>query len=287
MINRTMKKARIYADLVKLEHTVFALPFAYIGALLGRRDLPSFEQFFWITLAMVGARSAAMGLNRVIDRYIDKDNPRTASRHLPRGLVAVAEVKAFIVISLLGFLYCVYRLSPAHLAYTPVIIAFLVGYSYTKRFTWLSHLALGVAIGFAPVGGWVGVTQEIAPAAFILGAVVCLWMAGLDIIYATQDLEFDREYGLFSMPAAFGLERSLSAARLFHLLTALLLFSLYFLLNLGGWYLAGVMITSCLLYYENSIVSPRDLSRVNTAFFNVNGLISVQLLVFTVLDVVL
>ena len=284
---RIMAKARIFAGLVKLEHTVFALPFAYIGALLGRGGLPSCEQFFWITLAMVGARSAAMGLNRVIDRFIDRDNPRTAGRHLPRGLIAVREVKVFIVISLLVFLYCVYRLSPAHLGYTPVIIAFLAGYSYTKRFTWLSHLALGAAIGFAPLGGWVGVTREIAPAALILGAVVCLWMAGLDIIYATQDLEFDREYGLFSMPAALGLEKALSAARMFHFFTALLLFCLYFLLDLGGWYLAGVIITSGLLYYENSLVSPRDLSRVSTAFFNVNGLISVQLLMFTVLDVVL
>jgi len=282
-----INKVKIFAGLVRFEHTVFALPFAYIGAILARRGVPAWEQIFWITLAMVGARSAAMGLNRVIDRFIDSANPRTAGRHLPRRLISVVEVKAFIIISLLVFVYCVYRLSPAHLVYTPVIIAFLTGYSYTKRFTWLSHLALGAAIGFAPMGGWVGVTQGMAPATFILGAIVGLWMAGLDIIYATQDLEFDREQGLYSMPASLGLEKALLAAKLFHFLTGVLLFSLYYILDMGRWYLAGVVITSFLLYYENSIVSPRDLSRVNTAFFNVNGLISVQLLFFTVLDVLL
>ncbi|MBZ4653005.1 MAG: 4-hydroxybenzoate polyprenyltransferase [Peptococcaceae bacterium] len=280
-------KAKTFAELVKFEHTIFALPFAYMGALLAKKALPTWLQFIWITLAMVGARSAAMGLNRVIDRYIDKENPRTANRHLPRGLISVWEVMVFVVLSFLLLIYATYRLSPRHLIYLPVIILILTGYSYTKRFTWLCHLVLGIAIGFAPMGGWIGVTQSMQLETFILGLVVAFWIAGFDIIYATQDLEFDRQYGLYSMPVTFGLKKALFVAKLFHVVVVLLLVSLYSLLDLGWWYLAGVFVTNLLLHYEHSIISPQDLSRVNVAFFNINGLISIQLLVFTLLDVLL
>lgn len=283
----TIRKAKLYVELVKFEHTIFALPFAYLGALLARRAFPDWQDLLWITLAMIGARSGAMGLNRVIDRYIDLANPRTCNRHLPRGLLSVDEVKVFICFSLLLFVYCVYRLSPAHLSYVPVILVFLAGYSYTKRFTWLSHVFLGISTGFAPLGGWIGVAGVADPAALLLGAVVLLWIAGFDIIYAAQDLDFDRKYGLYSMPLNLGLSRALLVSRIFHALAFLLLGGIFFLLDLGLWYLAGVLVTGLLLLYEHSLVTPRDLSRVNTAFFEVNGLISIQLLVFTLLDILL
>lgn len=280
-------KARTLAELVKFEHTIFALPFAYMGALLACKALPSWGQLFWITMAMVGARSAAMGMNRVIDRTIDGANPRTASRHLPRGLVSVRDVLLFVGVSVTVFVYSVYILSPKHLMYVPLILTVLVGYSYTKRFTYLSHVVLGLAIGMAPLGGWVAVTRELAPESFLLGAVVALWIAGFDIIYATQDVDFDRQYGLYSMPLNLGLPLALRIAGSFHVLVVGLLLLLYFLLGLGWWYLAGVLITGGLLCYEHAIISPRDLSRVNVAFFNVNGIVSIQLLIFTFLDVIL
>lgn len=280
-------KIKTYAELIKFEHTVFALPFAYIGAILARKALPTLEEIFWITLAMTSARSAAMGLNRVIDRHIDASNPRTADRHLPRELIGVMEVRAFIILSLAVFVFCVYILSPFHLLITPGIIFFLVGYSYTKRFTWMSHLILGVTDGFAPMGGWIAVTQEMELMTIILGAVAAFWIAGFDIIYATLDLDFDRKSGLYSMPRNLGLRKALLVARAFHLLTGALLLAVYFMLNMGGWYLTGVLICCFLLWYENSIVSPGDLSRVNKAFFNINGVISIALLIFTILDVLL
>ncbi|MCR4441290.1 MAG: UbiA-like polyprenyltransferase [Peptococcaceae bacterium] len=280
-----LKKIKLLGELIKYEHTVFALPFAYLGAILAQKAFPSWWQLFWITLAMAAARSAAMGLNRVIDRHLDAANPRTAGRHLPRGLVSVLEVKVFIAFSLVVFVYCVYVLSPRHLVYTPVIMLFLVGYSYTKRFTWLSHLILGATDGFAPLGGWIAVTRSMDPTAFLLGAVVAFWVAGFDIIYATLDLDFDREYGLYSLPLNFGLKNALLISRALHALSVLLLLFIFFFLGLGWWFLAGIAVMAVLLVYEHSIISPNDLSRVNTAFFNVNGLISILLLAFTAIDV--
>lgn len=280
-------KIKTYAELIKFEHTVFALPFAYIGAILARKALPSLEEVFWITLALTCARSAAMGLNRVIDRFIDAANPRTANRHLPRGLLGVMEVKFFIALSLVIFIYCVYILSPAHLIFTPLIIFFLAGYSYTKRFTWLSHIILGITDGFAPIGGWIAVTQKTEITAFFLGAFVALWIAGFDIIYAALDLDFDREYGLYSMPLNLGLKNALFIAKGFHFLAAGLLLAVYFTLNMGWLYLTGVLLSTALLWYENSIISPFDLSKANVASFNVNGIVSIILFVFTVLDVII
>jgi len=282
-----LKKIKLLGELIKYEHTVFALPFAYLGAILAQKAIPSWWHLFWITMAMAAARSAAMGLNRVIDRHLDAANPRTAGRHLPRGLISVIEVKVFIVFSLAVFVCCVYVLSPRHLVYTPVIMLFLVGYSYTKRFTCLSHLILGVTDGFAPMGGWIAITRSMDLTAFVLGAIVAFWVAGFDIIYATLDLDFDRQYGLYSLPLNFGLKNALLVSRVLHALSVLLLLFVFFLLGLGRWFLAGVAVMAVLLVYEHSIISPHDLSRVNTAFFNVNGLISILLLAFTILDVTL
>ena len=281
------RKVKRFVELVKFEHTIFALPFAYMGAILAEKELPTWQHFFWITLAMVCVRSAAMGLNRVIDRTIDAANPRTANRHLPRGLISVTEVMSFVVAACLIFTYTVYVLSPAHLIYVPVIIFMLTFYSYTKRFTWLSHLMLGVAIGIAPVGGWVAVTRSLDPQALLLGCLVALWIAGFDIIYATRDLEFDRTYGLYSMPLNLGLAQALSWAKAFHAGSVIILGLLFYWLELGGWFVAGSLVTGILLYYEHSLISATDLRKVDFAFFNVNGIISMQMLFFTVLDILL
>lgn len=280
-------KIKTYGELIKFEHTVFALPFAYIGAIAANRALPGVVEFFWITVGLTAARSAAMGLNRVIDREIDALNPRTADRHLPRGLVQVKDVLCLIFFSLIFFVCSVAMLSPAHLVYLPLIMLFLVGYSYTKRFTWMSHLILGVTDSFASLGGWIAVTRAVEPAAFFLAGGVVFWIAGFDIIYALLDLDFDKKYKLCSIPARFGPEISLLIARIFHVLTMLLLLGVYFLTPLDGWFLTGLVLAGLLLCYEHNIIASQDLSRVNMAFFNVNGLISIELLLFTVLDVLM
>lgn len=282
---RSLNKAKTFAELVKFEHTIFALPFAYIGAFLGSGGFPGWPELGWITLAMVGARSAAMGLNRIIDRTVDAKNPRTKERPLPKGLLTVKESMLFVLISFALLFYAVSVLSPRHIVYLPLIVAVLVVYSYTKRFTYLCHLVLGVAIGFAPLGGWVAVTKQVDPESLLLLAVVAFWVAGFDIIYATQDLEFDRENNLHSIPARFGLPAALLTARLMHAMVVIMLIILYYILHLGWYYLAGTAVTALLLHYEHSIISPADLSRLGVAFFNVNSLISVQLFIFVLIDV--
>lgn len=280
-------KARTLAELVRYEHTVFALPFAYLGAFLAAGGWPPGFKLFWITTAMVGARTAAMGVNRLVDRYLDARNPRTANRHLPRGTVRPGEVSLLVVVALGLLALSAYRLNLLCVAFLPLVVPLLIIYPYTKRFTWGCHFFLGAAQFFAPFGGWIAVTARLDPAAAILGAAVGLWVAGFDIIYATMDYDFDRRERLYSLPARFGLKPALRVARGVHLVVFILLLYLYPYLGLGGWYLAGVMATGALLLYEHSLVSPGDLSRVNTAFFNVNGVISVVLFLFSVLDTVL
>lgn len=280
-------KVKVFAELVKIEHTIFGLPFAYMGALLALKGIPSLEQLLWITAGVAGARNVAMAANRVVDRAIDKANPRTAQRHIPQGIVSVREVVFFIVMAFLLFTYAVYKLSPRHLVFVPAIGVCLIGYSYTKRFTSLSHMVLGLTNGLAALGGWIAVTQRIELGAVLLWLVAAFWVGGFDIIYATYDLDFDKEYGLYSMPLSLGLKNALFMSKLFHILVVLLLFSLQILLGLGLWFFTGIMVTAILLYYEHSLISPQDLSRVDFAFFNVNGIISMQLLIFTVLDILI
>jgi len=282
-------KLRCFAGLVKIEHTVFALPFAYLGALLavsGRaaQVYPFFMQLFWITVAMVGARSAAMGLNRLIDRGIDRANPRTAGRHLPRGLLTAGEVRVFIAGAAALFALAVYRLSPGHVGWVLPVVLAMAGYCYTKRFTWLSHFVLGLIIGLAPLGGWIAVRQKAELPAYLLWLSVASWVAGFDIIYAALDRDFDQAHGLHSLPADKGLPRAFGIAAFLHILMVALLLTLYHLVNLGWWYLGGVAVAALLLVYEHSLVAPHDLSRMNTAFFQVNGIIGLQLLAFTILD---
>ncbi|MFC0335487.1 UbiA-like polyprenyltransferase [Paenibacillus sepulcri] len=283
-----IRKFRIFLEMIKVEHTVFALPFAFIGALLGavvmENRLPQWSEIGWVLLAMVGARSAAMGLNRVIDRVIDKKNPRTEKRAIPAGLLKTSEVILFIAISFIVLFFAAAKLNPLCIKLMPIAVLMLVFYSYTKRFTWLCHLVLGLTIGLAPLGAWVAVTGEFAWPAWILFGTVTFWLAGFDIIYACQDFDFDRKEGVHSIPARFGLSGALWLARLFHLITAAGFLTLFWMTNLSWGYLLGVVIALGILFYEHLIVKPADLSRVQTAFFTMNGALSITLFGFTLID---
>jgi 4-hydroxybenzoate polyprenyltransferase len=266
---------RRFASLVKIEHTVFALPFAYVGALLCVNAIPSAHDLVWITLAMIGARSLAMGLNRLIDAAIDARNPRTAGRELPSGLLSRAQVVAFCLASLALFLVAVFQLDPIVRWLWPIPVAAFVIYPYLKRWTWLSHLWLGAVDGLAPVGAWVAITGHLPWPAWALGGAVALWVAGFDLFYSLFDLEFDREHGLHSFGTRFGERRLFWGARLAHAATVALLAAVGFGLHLGTLYWLGVAAVAALLAYEHALVRPGDLRRLNAAFFTMNGIISV------------
>lgn len=284
------QKIKVFLEMIKFEHTIFALPFAYMGALLGsvhiNNQLPSWANIGWITVAMIGARSAAMGLNRFIDRTIDGKNARTAMRAIPAGLLQSKEVIIFIVISFILLFVATGQLSTLSVKLLPIAVFFLVIYSYTKRFTWLCHVILGLTIGLAPLGGWVAVTGSIDWTAIVFYLSVSLWTAGFDLIYACQDVDFDRKEGLYSIPARFGIAASLQIARWFHLITIFGLLSLIMLTSLSWLYVVGILIAGLILIYEHRLVSPHDLSKLNTAFFTMNGILSVVVFLFTFLDLV-
>jgi 4-hydroxybenzoate polyprenyltransferase len=275
---------RRFASLVKLEHTLFALPFAYVGALLAVRGLPSAHDLLWITLAMVGARSLAMGLNRLIDAGIDARNPRTASRELPTGLLRPWHVVAFCVASLALFLLAVYQLDPLVRLLWPIPVVGFVVYPYLKRFTWLSHFWLGAVDGLAPVGAWVAITGKLPPSAWLLGGAVAAWIAGFDLFYSLFDVEVDRAQSLHSAAARFGEGGAFLGARLLHVLTVVLLAAVGARLHVGLVYWLGVAAVAALLAYEHSIVRPGDLRRLDTAFFTMNGVISVVFCAFVLAD---
>lgn len=268
---------------VKFEHGIFALPFAYLGMILAARGLPTLGQFIWITVAMVSARTLAMAANRLIDRELDARNPRTAGRALPTGRLAPGQVLAACVASLAVFLFAAAQLNPLCLTLAPVAAVVVVGYSYTKRFTTLSHLALGLADAIAPVGGWLAVTGSFALEPILLALAVGTWIAGFDVIYACQDVDFDRANGLHSIPARYGVATGLWASAALHVVTALTLLALAPIARLGVGYLVGWAIAVALLVYEHRLVRPDDLSRLGVAFFNVNGYIAVTVFAFTFL----
>lgn len=274
--------------MIKFEHTIFALPFAFLGAVLGSLLIngtwPTLSQWLWITLAMVGARSAAMALNRVIDAKIDKANPRTVDRAIPAGFISTVESIAFIIVSFALLFYAAFMLNMLAVYLLPVAVFFLVIYSYTKRFTWACHLVLGITIGVAPLGGWVGATGTLTIDAFLLFLAVALWIAGFDVIYATQDADYDKSVHLYSIPSYFGIARALQIARGIHLLSFIAFVSLFFMTQLGFIYLIGVIIAGAIMIYEHSLVKPDDLSKVNVAFFTMNGILSIVMLVFTIGD---
>jgi 4-hydroxybenzoate polyprenyltransferase len=284
-----LTKIKIFLEMIKFEHTVFALPFAFMGAILGSvvvfGELPSWPQIGWITLAMIGARTAAMSINRVVDKVIDKNNPRTANRAIPAGLISSTQVYIYIIISFALLFWATSNLSSLSMKLLPIAVFFLVFYSYTKRFTWTCHFILGITLGLAPLGGWVAVTGEISWASLVFFATIVCWSAGFDLIYACQDIDFDRKEGLHSVPSRFGIAASLMTARVLHALTAVGLISLFFMTNLSWWYLAGLVIAYVILFYEHRLVSPTDLSKLNTAFFTMNGVLSVVVFIFTFVDV--
>jgi 4-hydroxybenzoate polyprenyltransferase len=266
---------RRFASLVKIEHTVFALPFAYVGALLCILKIPSAHDLVWITLAMIGARSLAMGLNRLIDAAIDARNPRTATRELPSGLLSRSQVVLFSGASLALFLVAVFQLDPIVRWLWPIPVVGFVIYPYLKRWTWLSHLWLGALDGLAPVGAWVAITGHLPWQAWALGGAVALWVAGFDLFYSLFDLEVDREQGLHSFATRFGERRMFWAARAVHVATVALLAVVGLGLHLGTLYWLGVVAVAALLAYEHALVRPHDLRRLDAAFFTMNGAISV------------
>jgi 4-hydroxybenzoate polyprenyltransferase len=268
---------RHFLDAIKFEHTVFALPFAYVAMVLAADGWPGWRVVIWVTLAMAGARTLAMSVNRLADRFIDAANPRTARRHLPAGLLTPAQVTAAAVLSAALLLLSAGMLNPLCLILSPLAVLFLVGYSYTKRFTWLSHWILGFTDGIAAAGGWIAVRAAFDPPVYVLWLALTVWIAGFDLIYACQDVEFDRRHGLHSMPARFGIPAALITARVCHLLTVAAFGALGWMMGLGVVYWAGVVVVAALLVYEHSLVSPADLSRLDVAFFNVNGYIAVIL----------
>jgi 4-hydroxybenzoate polyprenyltransferase len=278
---------RRFASLVKIEHTVFALPFAYIGALLSVNEVPSGHDLLWITVAMVGARSLAMGINRVVDAEIDARNPRTATRELPAGLLSRAQVVLFCAVAFAVYLLACFQLDPIVRWLWPIPLVGFVVYPYLKRFTWLSHLWLGVVDGLAPVGGWVAVTGELPWEAWALGAAVAVWIAGFDLFYSLFDRDIDLAQGLHSMAARFGVRGVFWGARLLHALTLALLVAVGLGLDVGLFYWLGVVAVGALLAYEHSLVRPNDLRRLDAAFFTVNGVISVVFFLFVLADVTL
>ncbi len=274
-----------YGRMIKFSHSIFALPFALSGAALAAAQSGiSGLQIVWIVVAMVGARSAAMGFNRLVDRRIDADNPRTAQRELPSGQVAPGAVVALVVLSSAGLLLAAWQLNPLCLYLAPLVLAVLFFYSLTKRFTWASHLVLGLSLGGAPLGAWIAVTGGIALTPLLLCASVLTWVAGFDIIYACQDRDYDVQVGLHSIPARFGLERALHIARLLHVVAVVLMVLIGWHANMGWVYGIGVLVIASLLVWEHRLVRPDDLARVNMAFLNLNEIISVVYFVCTVLD---
>ena len=278
---------RVTLEMIKWEHSVFALPFALCGAMLAAGGLPTLHQVVWIIVAMVAARSAAMAFNRLADASIDAANPRTSARALPTGQLTPAFVATFVVLSSVVFIAAAAELNRLALWLSPVALAVLLLYSYTKRFTRWSHLVLGFALGIAPSAAWIAVRGSLDPRILLLTAAVTFWVAGFDVLYACQDFDFDRASGLQSIPRYLGISRALWVARAFHVIMLLLLAALLVAFGMGKLAIAGVAVVAVLLAYEHSLVSAGDLRKLNAAFFTMNGVISVVFFVFVAGDLLL
>jgi 4-hydroxybenzoate polyprenyltransferase len=278
MLTATTKNVRTTLEMIKIEHTLFALPFAFLGAVLAAGGLPTVQQLVWITLAMIGARSCAMAFNRIADREIDARNPRTQMRALPSGALSVGFVRAFTILSAAVFFMAAAMLNRLTLALAPVALLSILLYSYTKRWTMLSHLALGWCLAIAPAGAWIAVRGSLdSPIPSLLSLVVMLWTAGFDVLYACQDYDFDRASGLHSIPRRLGIARALWISRLFHAQAFATLVALYLVTHLGMLALVGVVLTGALLVYQHTLVRANDLKRLNAAFFTTNAFVSVIL----------
>jgi 4-hydroxybenzoate polyprenyltransferase len=282
-----LENLRITLEMIKWEHSIFALPFALCGALLAANGLPAGQQLLWIMVAMVSARSAAMAFNRLADAALDAANPRTRSRALPAGTLTPAFVTGFVMVSCVVFVLAASRLNRLALRLSAPALAVLLLYSYSKRFTYWSHVLLGVALGMAPAAAWIAVRGSFDPRILLLTAAVTFWVAGFDVLYACQDYEFDQRAGLHSIPRYFGLTRALAIARCFHGLMLVLLVGFVAAFGLGKLAVVGVIVVMLLLAYEHSLVSANNLSRLNAAFFTMNGVISVVFLAFVAGDLLL
>jgi 4-hydroxybenzoate polyprenyltransferase len=275
-----LRNVRVTLEMIKIEHTLFALPFAFLGAVLAANGLPTIRQAFWITIAMIGARSTAMAFNRIADRDYDAQNPRTQTRAIPAGLLSVSFVWLFTFVSAALFLLAAAMLNRLTLLLAPIALASVMLYSYSKRWTLLSHLFLGWCLSIAPTGAWIAVRGDLdSPVPLLLSLIVLLWTAGFDVLYACQDYEFDLHAGLHSIPKRFGIGGSLLIARLFHVGAFAAILALYWVTQLGVFALAGVIVTAALLVYQHRLVRADDLSNLNAAFFTTNAFVSVILFV--------
>lgn len=281
-----LKKIAILLEMIKFEHTVFALPFAFMGAFLGACGVPKVSVFIWVALAMAGARTCAMGYNRIVDFEFDRKNPRTADRALPVGDVSMVEAWAMVIIAALVFFFACYNLNILTLILSPYALALCLLYSYTKRFTWFCHAVLGVALAFSPLGGFVAVKGTLFDFPFALSLGVICWVAGFDTIYACLDADFDRGEGLFSLPARFGRKNSFRLAVFLHVLAFTFFVITGITEQLNYFYFIGLSLTGAALFYQHLVVNPRDLSRIQLSFFTMNGLISLTLFVATWLALV-
>jgi len=278
---------RVTLEMIKWEHSIFALPFALCGAMLAAEGWPSAHQLLWIIVAMVAARSAAMAFNRWADAAIDAANPRTSTRALPAGHLSPAFVVSFVVVSSAVFVLAASQLNRLSLLLSPVALAVLLLYSYTKRVTRWSHLVLGFALGIAPAAAWIAVRGTLDPRILLLTAAVTFWVGGFDVLYACQDYDFDRGAGLHSLPRYFGIRGGLWIARIFHLTMIGFLIALFLVFGMGKLAALGILVVILLLLYEHSLVKPNDLSKLNAAFFTMNGVISVLFFVFVAADLLL
>jgi len=282
-----LRNIRTTLEMIKWEHSIFALPFALSGAMLAARGWPTRWQLLWIVVCMVSARSAAMAFNRIADVDIDAANPRTKMRALPAGILSRSFVVMFVVLTCAAFVLGAAQLNRLTLYLSPVALAVVLLYSYTKRFTRWSHLVLGLALGIAPAAAWIAVRGSLDPRILLLTVAVTCWVAGFDILYACQDFDFDRQSGLYSIPQAFGIGRALLISRLLHFVSLAMMFALVYTFGLGVIAIAGVAVVGMLLAYEQSLVRSDDLSRLNAAFFTMNGVIAVVFFIFVSADILM
>jgi len=281
------RNLQVTLEMIKWEHSVFALPFALCGAMLAAGGLPSGRSLLWIIIAMISARSAAMAFNRLSDASMDAANPRTQTRALPAGTLTPSFVATFVIVSCALFVVAAWQLNRLAFGLSPIALLILLLYSYTKRFTRWSHLVLGFALGIAPAGAWIAVRGSLDPRILLLTAAVTFWVGGFDVLYSCQDCEFDQQYGLHSIPRYTGIPAALWIARLFHFLMLMLLVSCVLVFSLGKLALIGVLVVALLLAYEHSLVSADNLSKLNAAFFTMNGVISVVFFLFIAGDLLL
>jgi len=274
-------KIKILLEMIKFKHTVFAMPFALMGAFLAERGVPGPQVFFWVVVAMVGARTCAMGFNRIVDRRFDAANPRTRNRALPAGLVTAGESWAMVVIAAVIFFFACYQLNPLAFLIAPFALALTLFYSLTKRFTWFCHIVLGLALAFSPLGGWVAVSGSLEGYPWVLSLGVLFWVTGFDTIYACLDTDFDRKEGLFSMPVRFGRKGAFRLAVTFHVFAFILFTVTGFVSSLNLFYFTGIILTGGALFYQHIVVHPKDLSRIQLSFFSMNGFIALVLFLST------